>query len=585
MRSTQHLRDLPIGFRRPVRQPGDLEEPIVAELFSIERLEQHAESLAAAQKTTSDPSRGREIRRRVADNGRVLLQSYRALARAINEELPITPAAEWLVDNFHIVDEQLREIRDDLPSDYYRELPKLAEGHLEGYPRVLGITWAYVAHTDSRFDPESLRRFARAYQRVEPLTIGELWAIPISLRIILVENLRRLAEQIVHSRVARHDADELADSLVGLGKDRPEVGLTSFRRIAGTTLPRSGLVQLFQRLRDQDPAVTPALGWLEELVAAQGTTAEEIVRVEHQRQAAMNVTVRNAITSMRLISWADWPEFVETISLVDEVLRQGSAFGTMDLATRDRYRHAIEDLARGSGRTELEVAGRATAFAAPRAAHTVAGSSDVRLEDPSPAAHGATQPADDGLSALLDRHRDPGYYLISDGRPILEQALGLRVPLSGRLLRAFVAAATTGYLATLAIVTTMILVLPLLLSAGDGAVAPVLLLLAILGLVPASEIAIAIVHWIVTHVFGPRPLPRLELDAGVPSELRTLVVVPTLLTSGRRRHCRTNARWPRGPSWPFPCRPPRTWPPHRAASTSRTDHRCSSRPLCRGRGC
>jgi len=531
VRSIQPLRGLPIGVRRPVREPVDLEEPIVAELFSIERLEQHAESLAAAQKTTGDPSRGRQIRPRVADNGRVLLQSYRALARAINEELPITPAAEWLVDNFHIVDEQLREIRDDLPSDYYRELPKLAEGHLAGYPRVLGISWAYVAHTDSRFDPESLRGFVRAYQRVEPLTIGELWAIPISLRIILVENLRRLAEQIVHSRAARHNADELADNLVGLRKDRPEVGLTSFRRMAGTTLPRSGLVQLFQRLRDQDPAVTPALGWLEELVAAQGTTAEEIVRVEHQRQAAMNVTVRNAITSMRLISWADWSEFVETISLVDEVLRQGSAFGTMDFATRDRYRHAIEDLARGSGRTELEVARRATAFAAPPAAHTAAGSSDVRLADPSPAAHGATQPADDGLSALLDRHRDPGYYLISDGRPILEQALGLRVPLSGRLLRAFVAAATPGYLGTLAIVTTMILVLPLLLSAGDGAAALVLLLLAILGLVPASEIAIAIVHWIVTHVFEPRPLPRLELVAGVPSELRTLVVVPTLLAS------------------------------------------------------
>ena len=519
MRSIQPLRDLPIGVRRPVREPLHLEEPIVAELFSVERLEQHAESLAAAQKTTGDPSRGRQIRPRVADNGRVLLQSYRVLARAINEELSITPAAEWLVDNFHIVDEQLREIRDDLPSDYYRELPKLAEGHLAGYPRVLGISWAYVAHTDSRFDPESLRRFVRAYQRVEPLTIGELWAIPISLRIILVENVRRLAEQIVHSRAARHDADELADNLVGLRKDRPEVGMTSFRRMAGTTLPRSGLVQLFQRLRDQDPAVTPALGWLEELVAAQGTTAEEIVRVEHQRQAAMNVSVRNAITSMRLISWADWSEFVEAISLVDEVLREGSAFGAMDFATRVRYRDAIEELARGSGGTELEVARTVTALAAAPAAATAAGSSDVRLA------------ADDGLSALLDRPRDPGYYLISHGRPCLEQALGFRVSLSGRLRRAFLSAAIPGYLGTLALVAAMILALPLFLAAGDSTAGPILLLLAILGLVPASEIAIAIIHWIVTHALGPRPLPRLELVGGVPSELRTLVVVPTLLAS------------------------------------------------------
>ena len=190
-------------------------------LFSIERLEQHGASLAAAQSTSEDPRRAYALRSRVTENGRVLLASYRALARAIKDERAISPAAEWLVDNFHIVDEQLREIRDDLPADYYRELPKLAEGHLQGYPRVVGLAWAYVAHTDSRFDAESLHRFVDAYQRVEPLTIGELWAIAISLRIVLVENLRRLAESIIRGRDSRQKADELADGLLGLRTDRP----------------------------------------------------------------------------------------------------------------------------------------------------------------------------------------------------------------------------------------------------------------------------------------------------------------------------------------------------------------------------
>ena len=162
------------------------EEPIRSELFSLERLEQHAESLAAAQVVTTKASWGRPLIPRVVDNGRVLLDSYRAIARAIQEEHAITPAAEWLVDNFHIVDEQLREIQDDLPSGYYRKLPKLASGHLQGYPRVFGVAWAFVAHTDSRFDPEALRRFVAAYQRVQPLTIGELWAVAITLRVVLV---------------------------------------------------------------------------------------------------------------------------------------------------------------------------------------------------------------------------------------------------------------------------------------------------------------------------------------------------------------------------------------------------------------
>src|SRR6185295_16019343 len=204
-----------------------LEEPIRAELFSVERLEQHAESLAAAQHVTSTPRKGRPLLPRVLDNGRVLLESYRTIAQTIREEYAITPAAEWLVDNYHIVDEQLREIRDDLPPGFYRELPKLAEGPLTGYPRVYGLAWAFVAHTDSRFDPEMLLRFVRAYQRVQPLTIGELWAIAITLRVVLVENLRRLAERVVQGRTGRQAADTLADELLGLGGRSAEPAATA----------------------------------------------------------------------------------------------------------------------------------------------------------------------------------------------------------------------------------------------------------------------------------------------------------------------------------------------------------------------
>src|SRR6266481_4333047 len=192
------------------------EDPIRAELFGIERLEQHAESLAVAQAVMKRSGRGQRLLQRVEHNGRVLRESYRVIANAIREERAITPAAEWLVDNFHVVDEQLREIRDDLPPGFYRELPKLVEGPLAGYPRVYGIAWAFVAHTDSRLDPESLRRFVLAYQRVQPLTIGELWAVAITLRIVLVENLRRAAARIVSGRAARQEADALADRLLGV---------------------------------------------------------------------------------------------------------------------------------------------------------------------------------------------------------------------------------------------------------------------------------------------------------------------------------------------------------------------------------
>ena len=482
----------------------------MAELFSLERLEQHGESLAAAQAILPDPRRGISLGPRIADNGRVLLACYRSLALAIREERSITPAAEWLVDNFHIVDEQLREIRDDLPADYYRQLPKLAGGHLAGYPRVYGLAWAYVAHTDSRLDEVSLRRYVAAYQRVQPLTIGELWAIPISLRILLVENLRRLAEEIVNSRAARQQADELADRLLGLRGQPQDHRSAPHRDLAAASLPTAGQVQLFQRLRDQDPDVTPALGWLQEMLEAEGTTADETVRTEHQRQAAMNVTIRNVITSMRLIGWFDWPEFVEAVSLVDAELRSVPSFGAMDFATRDRYRHAIEELARGSGRSEVEVAREATSVAAAAAGE---------LE----AAPGRIVPA--------EQPNEPGYYLISSGRPAFERWLGVRPRVGAWLRRTYVAGAALGYLGTLTVATVLALALPFAAAWAGSEPAIGVVLLAALALVPASDLATALINRFVTTVLKPRPLPRLELEDGVPSTLRTLVVIPTLLTS------------------------------------------------------
>ena len=198
------------------------EPPIRAELFSVERLEQHAESLAAAQHVAPNPKRGLPLAKRLNDNARVLTESYRAVVRASSARQPITPAAEWLRDNFHVVDEQIREIKDDLPPGFYRRLPKLADGPLQGHPRVFGIAWALVAHTDSAFDVQKLTRFVEAYQRVQPLTIGELWALAITLRITLVENLRRLAEAIVAQLTASQLADSLADQILGMASGDAE---------------------------------------------------------------------------------------------------------------------------------------------------------------------------------------------------------------------------------------------------------------------------------------------------------------------------------------------------------------------------
>src|SRR5580692_2179399 len=262
--------------------PWDSDELVRAELFSSERLEQHAASLAAAQQVTRRRSARRSLNARLKDNESVLLAAYRAIGAAVGEGRAITPAAEWLLDNYHLVEEQIREIRADLPPGFYRQLPKLADGPFVGYPRVFGLAWAYIAHSDSRFDPDSLRSFVRAYQRVQPLTIGELWAVAITLRVVLVENLRRAAARIVASRAARQEADALADRLLGVNGYAAEPDALVRRAADRASFSPAFTVQLVQRLRDQDPRETPALHWEEKRLAGQGTTSDETVRDEHQ---------------------------------------------------------------------------------------------------------------------------------------------------------------------------------------------------------------------------------------------------------------------------------------------------------------
>src|SRR5258707_1884769 len=329
-------------------------------LYSIERLEQYAVALAAEHQIAEKPHRVSLLLPRLEENGRKLIAAYQALAESIRAEHVISPAAEWLVDNFHIVEVQVRESREDLPKSYYHELPKLAAGDFRKYPRIYALSVQLIAHTDSHLDTETLRRFINAYQKVSPLSIGELWAVPISLRLALVENLRRLATRIVLSRSERDEADRLADRLLAQAQRQPNELLTllTSRMARRKALGRSFVVQLTQRLREQDPAVMPVMEWLEKQLAKKGLSVEKIVQEEHHRQAAAQVTVGNIITSMRLLSTLDWKDFFETVSLIDPELAQDPAgvYSRMDFATRDRYRHVIERISKGAKKAEPEIA-------------------------------------------------------------------------------------------------------------------------------------------------------------------------------------------------------------------------------------
>ncbi len=478
--------------------PWDSDTPIREEVFGLERLEQHGESLARAQTVCHTPKNVTSLHQRLADSEQVLLSAHSVIARAVAEGRSVTPAAEWLVNNSHVVEEQIRDIRKNLPPAFYEQLPKLADGPLAGHPRILGVAWAFIAHTDSRFDYKLLIAFVEAYQRVDPLQIGELWALPITLRIVLVENLRRAAKRIVASRDQRKSADQLIDSLAA----EQDLVANQLNGISITdkngALDAAFVVQLIHRLGEGLGDAHAARTWLTKELTRIGVSSDDVVRNEHQSISATNNTVRHIIRSMRIMPDVNWAGFFERVSLVDAVLKQTATYTQMDFSTRNSYRDAIERYGRRSRLSEIEIALQAVAMS--------------------------------GASPAGSKAREPGYFLLGGGCREFERKIGFK-----RQVRDILAAITQkgglpGYAASIALLTVAVLVLPCLALAGQAVPVGWILGLAVVGLLPAVDLAIAIVNQAISHEIKPQIIPSFELLDGVPDDARTLVVIPTLLS-------------------------------------------------------
>jgi cellobiose phosphorylase len=481
------------------------EPPLRSELFSAHQMEQHGRALAASHSLGARRTRDLLLAR-LAENEGVLRQACDLLTTAVKDSRWGTPAGEWLLDNFHLIEEQIHTARRHLPRDYSRELPRLGNGPSAGLPRVYDIALETISHGDGQMDPESFGRFIAAYQSVTTLTLGELWGVPIMLRLALIENLRRVATRIIAHRMGRDLADFWAGQMTETAQDDPKSLILVVADMARSNPPMSSsfVAELARRLQGQSAALAMPLNWIEQRLSELGLSVEQLVQSENQQQAADQVSISNSIGSLRLLAATDWHAFVETMSVAEHTLREdpGGVYGRMDFATRDHYRHALEKIARHSGLAEEQVARSCVQLAREAAARN------------------------DGD----DRAAHVGFYLVGEGLPKLEAVTRMRVPVSLALQRIrgrFI------YLGPIALITAAFTGGLLAHAHASGARGWLLVLCGILALLATSQFAVALVNWLATLLVAPKLLPRMDFSKGIAPGSQTLVVVPTLITSAQ----------------------------------------------------
>jgi cyclic beta-1,2-glucan synthetase len=479
------------------------------ELFSTDQMESHGVTLAMSHELTEKPGPDMLLKR-LSQSEATLVQSYETLSHQHTAGDGFSPASEWLLDNFYLIQEQILTIRRNLPKDYGRALPQLAVTS-PGYPRIYNIALQIIEHGDGRWDSENLSRFITAYQCIGTLTLGELWAIPITLGVALIENLSTASKRIVADKQDRALADEWANRMIEVATSDPKKLVIIIADMARSepVMTSAFVAELARRL--QGAALALPLSWIEQHLAEEELSIDHLVQEETTHQAANQTTVSNSIASLRRLTEVDWRDFVEKMSVVNQILLQDPAmvYGKMDFGTRDRYRHVIERLSRQSLKSEVDVAAAAIQLAKQNA--------DLIASDPA-----NTNPL---------RYNHVGFYLIGDGLPQLQKNLGMRPSLLKKFFLIASQCAVFTYVGAISLVTAGFVIAMLCKASWGGVGAGWLFVLGLVAVLFSSQIAVTLVNLLTTLWVKPKILPRMDFAKGIPVEWRTLVVVPAVIDS------------------------------------------------------
>lgn len=478
--------------------------PLRAEIFTSEKLEQHAVNIARRHVLIYE-KKSEQLLKRLAENENILLEVYSLLSETLKQNKRIAPAAEWLVDNFYLIEEQIFTGKKHLPRGYSKTLPRLLKGESAGLPRVYDMAVELISHSDGHVDIAKLTGFVNAYQSVNNLKLGELWAIPIMLRLGLIENLRRLSILIAEEIANRSLANRWADEMISISEKDPKNLVLVIADMARSEPPMecTFVAELNRRLFEKGNSLSLPLNWIEQRLSEMGVTSNELIHLDNQNQAATQVSVSNCINSFRFLSTTNWRDFVEDTSIVENILRKdiNGIYGKMDFHTRDQYRHAVEKIALCSKSSEQAVA---------ESVIQAAKKNDTLNRN--------------------SKQSHVGYYLTGEGFIAIAKAANAKFSAYEKCSRIRKEHPLLIYLGSICILSLLICWLLIEEAAREMLSNTVMAALYIVVLLTTTRLVVSLVNWLTAVLVKPTILPRMDFSKGIPSEARTMVVIPTLIT-------------------------------------------------------
>lgn len=479
--------------------------PLRSEIFTREKMAQHAVSIAKRHVliTHQIPE---QLLGRLSENEQILLEVHALLTKELKDNKRIAPAGEWLLDNFYLIEEHIYTGKKHLPKGYSKTLPQLLKGEYAGLPRVYDIAVEIISHTDGHVDIHSLTDFINVYQTINFLKLGELWAIPIMLRLAIIENLRRLSIQIAEEITNTLLATRWADELIKVAEKDPKNLVLVIADMARSNPPMEStfVAELTRRLQEKGSLLTLPLNWIEQSLYEIGLTSSELIQVENQMQAETQLSISNSIRGLRFLSTTNWRDFVENTSIVENTLRQdiNGIYGKMDFYTRDNYRHSIEKIARCSDKSEKDIA-------------------EIVIKT-----------AKENYANIKDsRQSHVGYYLTGKGYLATLKAANAKITGFEKCNQITNKNPSLIYIGGILVLTLLISWGLIAKASNENLNQNILILISILIFLATTSLAVSLVNWLSTILTKPCLLPRMDYSKGIPLESRGMVVIPTLITS------------------------------------------------------